>query len=119
MQLEDERRRRALTVSGRESYARAHIPGAGFADIPGALSDPASLFAFTLPAAEQFAAAVGRLGIGDGTHVVAYAQDTPMWATRLWWLLRYFGHADTSVLDGGSARISRSSPTAAAASRRR
>jgi thiosulfate/3-mercaptopyruvate sulfurtransferase len=87
--------------SGRESYARAHIPGAGFADIPGALSDPASPFAFTVPAAEQFAAAIGSLGIGDGTHVVAYAQDTPMWATRLWWLLRYFGHADTSVLDGG------------------
>ena len=87
--------------SGRESYTRAHIPGAGFADIPGALSDPASSFAFTLPAAEYFAAAIGRLGIGDGTHVVAYAQDAPMWATRLWWLLRYFGHDDTSVLDGG------------------
>jgi thiosulfate/3-mercaptopyruvate sulfurtransferase len=87
--------------SGRESYTRAHIPGAGFADIPGALSDPASPFAFTLPGAEHFAAAIGRLGIGDGTHVVAYAQDVPMWATRLWWLLRYFGHDDTSVLDGG------------------
>src|ERR1700749_4221053 len=87
--------------SGHESYTRAHLPGAAFADIPGALSDPASPFPFTLPAAEHFAAAAGRLGIGDGTHVVAYAQDSPMWATRLWWLLRYFGHEDTSVLDGG------------------
>jgi thiosulfate/3-mercaptopyruvate sulfurtransferase len=87
--------------SGHESYTLAHIPGAAFADIPGALSDPASPFAFTVPAAERFAAAAGQLGIGDGTHVVAYAQDTPMWATRLWWLLRYFGHEDTSVLDGG------------------
>jgi thiosulfate/3-mercaptopyruvate sulfurtransferase len=87
--------------SGHESYTRAHLPGAAFADIPGALSDPASPFPFTLPAAGDFAAAAGRLGIGDGTHVVAYAQDTPMWATRLWWLLRYFGHEDTSVLDGG------------------
>ena len=42
--------------SGRESYAQAHIPGAGFADIPGALSDPASPFAFTLPAAKCSAA---------------------------------------------------------------
>lgn len=89
--------------SGRESYTRAHIPGAGFADIPGALSDPASPFAFTLPAAEHFAAAAGHLGIGDGTHVVAYAQDAPIWATRLWWLLRYFGHDEVSVLDGGLA----------------
>jgi thiosulfate/3-mercaptopyruvate sulfurtransferase len=87
--------------SGRESYARAHLPGAAFADIPGALSDPASPFPFTLPAAEHFATAIGRLGVGDGSHVVAYAQDAPMWATRLWWLLRYFGHDDTSVLDGG------------------
>lgn len=87
--------------SGYESYTRAHLPGAAFADIPGALSDPASPYPFTLPPAERFAAAAGCLGIGDGTHVVAYAQDTPMWATRLWWLLRYFGHEDTSVLDGG------------------
>jgi thiosulfate/3-mercaptopyruvate sulfurtransferase len=88
-------------VSGRESYTRAHLPGAAFADIPGDLSDPASPFAFTVPTAEHFATAIGRLGAGDGMHIVAYAQDTPMWATRLWWLLRYFGHDDTSVLDGG------------------
>jgi len=87
--------------SGYESYTRAHLPGAAFADIPGALSDPASPYPFTLPPADHFAAQAGRLGIGDGSHVVAYAQDTPMWATRLWWLLRYFGHEDTSVLDGG------------------
>jgi thiosulfate/3-mercaptopyruvate sulfurtransferase len=89
--------------SGHQYYAHAHIPGAGFADIPGALSDPASPFAFAVPTPEHFAAAAGRLGIGDGTHVVAYAQDTPMWATRLWWLLRYFGHDEVSVLDGGLA----------------
>jgi thiosulfate/3-mercaptopyruvate sulfurtransferase len=87
--------------SGREDYERAHIPGAAFADIPGALSDPDSPFPFTLPAAERFAAAAGRLGIGPGTHVVVYAQDTPMWATRLWWQLRFFGFDAVSVLDGG------------------
>jgi thiosulfate/3-mercaptopyruvate sulfurtransferase len=89
--------------SGRPGYARAHLPGAGFADIPGELSDPASPFAFTVPGPERFAAAAGRLGIGDATHVVAYSADAPMWATRLWWLLRYFGHDGTSVLDGGLA----------------
>ena len=88
-------------VSGRADYASAHLPGAAFADIPGELSDPGSPFAFTVPAADRFAEATGRLGVGDGTHVVAYAHDTPMWATRLWWLLRYFGHDDVSVLDGG------------------
>ncbi|HET9081709.1 MAG TPA: sulfurtransferase [Trebonia sp.] len=89
--------------SGRGTYAPAHIPGAAFADITGELSDPESPFAFTLPSARHFAAAIGRMGVGDGTHVVAYAQDAPMWATRLWWLLRYFGHDDVSVLDGGLA----------------
>jgi thiosulfate/3-mercaptopyruvate sulfurtransferase len=88
-------------VSGRETYAPAHIPGAAFADIPGELSDPESPFHFTVPSAELFSAAAGRLGIGPGTHVVAYAQESPMWATRLWWLLRFFGFDDVSVLDGG------------------
>jgi thiosulfate/3-mercaptopyruvate sulfurtransferase len=88
-------------ASGRPAYERAHIPGAAFADIPGELSDPESPFAFTLPSGEWFAAAAGRLGIGEGTRVVVYAQDTPMWATRLWWQLRFFGFDDVSVLDGG------------------
>jgi thiosulfate/3-mercaptopyruvate sulfurtransferase len=87
--------------SGRAGYTADHIPGAGFADIPGALSDPDSPLPFTLPAAERFAQAAGRLGIGDGTHVVVYAQDSPIWATRLWWQLRYFGFDAVSVLDGG------------------
>jgi thiosulfate/3-mercaptopyruvate sulfurtransferase len=87
--------------SGRPGYEQAHIPGAAFADIAGELSDPDSPFPFTLPSGERFAAAAGSLGIGPGTHVVVYAQDTPMWATRLWWLLRFFGFDAVSVLDGG------------------
>jgi thiosulfate/3-mercaptopyruvate sulfurtransferase len=87
--------------SGRTEYDERHIPGAAFADIAGDLSDPASPFPFTIPSPERFADAAGRLGIGPGTHVVVYAQDTPMWATRLWWLLRYFGFDSVSVLDGG------------------
>jgi thiosulfate/3-mercaptopyruvate sulfurtransferase len=87
--------------SGRETYAAAHIPGAVFADISGELSDPRSPFPFTLPSAEHFTPAAGRLGIGDGVHVVVYAQDSPMWATRLWWQLRFFGFDAVSVLDGG------------------
>jgi thiosulfate/3-mercaptopyruvate sulfurtransferase len=87
--------------SGRGGYEQGHIPGAAFADIPGALSDPGSPYPFTIPSASRFAAAAGRLGIGTGVHVVAYAQESPMWATRLWWLLRYFGFDSLSVLDGG------------------
>jgi thiosulfate/3-mercaptopyruvate sulfurtransferase len=90
-----------VVKSGRPGYEQAHIPGAAFADIPGELSDPGSPFAFTVPSAELFAAAIGRLGVSGDAHVIAYAQDAVMWATRLWWLLRYFGHDAVSVLDGG------------------
>ena len=87
--------------SGRRSYDEAHIPGAVFADIPGALSDPDSPFRFTLPRPDRFSRAMGDLGVGSGTRVVASGQESPMWASRLWWLLRYFGFDEVRVLDGG------------------
>lgn len=87
--------------SGRAAYEARHVPGAVFADIPGELSDPKAPYPFTLPSAARFAEAIGRLGVGPGTEVVVYSQDSPMWATRLWWMLRYFGHEDVGVLDGG------------------
>jgi thiosulfate/3-mercaptopyruvate sulfurtransferase len=90
-----------VVASGRATFEAAHIPGAVFADIPGALSKQDSPFPFTLPTAEHFATAMGALGVGPNTRVVAYAQESPMWATRLWWLLRYFGFEYVEVLDGG------------------
>jgi thiosulfate/3-mercaptopyruvate sulfurtransferase len=85
----------------RDAFAREHLPGARFADLVEDLADPAAPFPFALPSPERFAWRIALLGVGDGTPVVAYAQDGPMWATRLWWLLRYFGHDDVRVLDGG------------------
>lgn len=87
--------------SGRAGYDAGHLPGAAFADLAGDMADPASPYPFTLPDAARFEAAAGLLGIGPGTHVVAYARGSVMWATRLWWLLGYFGFDDVSVLDGG------------------
>jgi thiosulfate/3-mercaptopyruvate sulfurtransferase len=46
---------------------------------------------------------MGALGVGPSTRVVAYSSDAPMWACRIWWLLRYFGFDDVRVLDGGLA----------------
>jgi thiosulfate/3-mercaptopyruvate sulfurtransferase len=85
----------------REVYDREHLPGAAFADLRGALSDPDSEHSFTNPTPERFAAAIGALGVGPGTHVVLYAQGWPIWATRLWWLLYLNGFDDVSLLDGG------------------
>lgn len=87
--------------SGRASYESGHIPGAVFADIPAELSDVDSPFRFTLPDAGHFERAVGSLGVGDGSRVVVYAQESPIWASRMWWLLRYFGFDSVRLLDGG------------------
>ncbi|WP_320670106.1 sulfurtransferase [Patulibacter defluvii] len=87
----------------RAAYEREHLPGAAYVDIPRELSDPDGRYPFAWPSAERFAAAAGALGIGEGTHVVVYSAGAPMWATRLWFLLRGFGFDDVSVLDGGLA----------------
>lgn len=87
--------------SGLATYRETHIPGAGFADLIDALAVPGSRFPFALPSASRFACGLGALGVGPGTHVICYAQESPMWATRLWWLLRYFGFDSVSLLDGG------------------
>jgi thiosulfate/3-mercaptopyruvate sulfurtransferase len=89
-------------TSGLASFSsEGHIPGALFADLISDLAVPGSPFPFAIPPAVRFEAGVRALGISPDTHVVTYAQEAPMWATRLWWLFRYFGFDNVSVLDGG------------------
>lgn len=90
--------------SGRAGYAQGHIPGAGFLDLQGELSDPESDLRFTLPPAAQFEAAMSRHGVGPGTRVVLYSQTTMQWATRVWWMLAAFGFDAAMVLNGGLAK---------------
>jgi thiosulfate/3-mercaptopyruvate sulfurtransferase len=89
--------------AGREAYLKAHIPGAGYADLNHDLS--ASIQAHTgrhpLPAPEAFARRMGALGIGNDSQVVAYDEANGSFAARLWWLLRWIGHQRVAVLDGG------------------
>lgn len=87
-------------TSGRAAWERGHIPGAEFADLF-ELSDPNSPLPFMLPTAEHFAACMSKLGVGPGTHVIAYDAAGSTWAARLWWMLRVFGFDAVSVLDGG------------------
>jgi thiosulfate/3-mercaptopyruvate sulfurtransferase len=87
--------------SGRLGWEEAHVPGSRFADLVDALSDPEAPYAFTLPSAERFGEAIAHLGVGDDTLVVTYDRDVGMWAARLWWMLRVFGHDRAAVLDGG------------------
>ncbi len=91
--------------AGREAYAASHIPGAVFLDLEADLSAPVREHGgrHPLPAPEQLAARLGRAGIGNATRVVAYDDQGGMYAARLWWLLRWLGHDDVYVMDGGFA----------------
>lgn len=84
-------------------FAAAHIPGAAFFDID-AIADTASPLPHMLPAPDCFAEQVGRLGIGNDTHVIAYDSNDFMASARVWWTFRVFGHDRVSVLDGGFRR---------------
>ena len=80
---------------------RAHIPGGAFLDLGRDLSDTRSKFAFTLPQTGHLERAFGEAGIGPKTRVVLYTTTNPMWATRVWWMLRASGFDNVAVLDGG------------------
>ena len=84
--------------AGRGLYLAGHIPGASYLDVDADLSAPPGAGGrHPLPAAEDFAAAASRAGIGAGVFVVAYGNlGGP---ERLWWLLRHFGHDDCAVID--------------------
>lgn len=90
---------------GREAYASARIPHALYAhldhDLSGKVS--ASTGRHPLPPIDEMAARLGRWGIDAQVQVVAYDQSSAAYAARLWWLLRWLGHAKVAVLDGGFA----------------
>lgn len=90
---------------GEEEYAGARIPHARYAhldrDLSGAVS--ASTGRHPLPPAERLADQLGRWGIDSHSQVVAYDQGPGAYAARLWWMLRWLGHRQVAVLDGGLA----------------
>ncbi|MFN2561372.1 MAG: sulfurtransferase [Jatrophihabitans sp.] len=90
--------------SGRDAYAAGHLPGAVWLDVDTDLSEPASPSEGRHPVAtpERFAAALGRIGVAEGTAVVAYDDAGGSHAARLWWMLHVLGEP-SAVLDGGLA----------------
>jgi thiosulfate/3-mercaptopyruvate sulfurtransferase len=84
-------------------YRAGHIPGAHFIDLDRELSAPPGPGRHPLPDIADFGAAMRRHGVTNRCPVVVYDAATGMSAARAWWLLRYFGHPDVSILDGGFA----------------
>jgi thiosulfate/3-mercaptopyruvate sulfurtransferase len=93
----------AQNRNGRAEYEAGHIPGAVFFDID-AISDRGSPLPHMLPRPEEFAQAVGALGIGDGMRIVVYDGAGLFSAPRVWWTFRTFGARDVAILDGGAPR---------------
>jgi thiosulfate/3-mercaptopyruvate sulfurtransferase len=88
----------------REEYDAGHIPGAVFVDWTRDIVDTADPVPVQIARPELFAAKMSELGIGDETLVVAYDDYKHIFAGRLAWALRYYGHDAVRVLDGGWAR---------------
>ncbi|MFE2884604.1 sulfurtransferase [Streptomyces graminifolii] len=88
------------SASGREAWAERRLPGSRHADLTGELSDHEAPYHFAVPAPEALAAALARLGVGEGSEVVSYDSGGGIWAARLWWMLRAIG-VPAAVLDGG------------------
>jgi thiosulfate/3-mercaptopyruvate sulfurtransferase len=87
---------------GRELYLDGHIPGAVFVDLDTGLAGPPGAGGrHPLPAVEEFGAAMRAAGVSGDRPVVVYDAGNSIAAARAWWILRYFGHPDVRVLDGG------------------
>ena len=83
-----------------EEFAAEHIAGAQFFDID-VVSDRTSDLPHMVPPARQFEEQVAALGISNETNIVVYDSHGLFSAARVWWLFKYFGISNVSVLDGG------------------
>lgn len=99
---------------GHEQYLAGHVPGASYVDLETDLADPAAgdeRGRHPLPDPGRFAAAMRRCGVDLRRPVVVYDDVSGTSAARAWWLLRYHGHPDVRLLDGGwSAYVASGGP---------
>ncbi|WP_028614717.1 sulfurtransferase [Halopseudomonas pelagia] len=89
---------------GRFDFAAGHIPGARYLHLDDDLSArvvPGTTGRHPLPAPGVLQARLQRAGLNNADQVVVYDDGAGLFAARLWWLLRWLGHTQVKVLDGG------------------
>jgi thiosulfate/3-mercaptopyruvate sulfurtransferase len=93
------------TEKGRREWAAGHIPGAYFMHVDEDLSGAKTgrNGRHPLPRIEEFAARLNACGVAPETRVIVYDDGGGSFAGRLWWMLRWLGHARVALLDGGFA----------------
>ncbi len=93
----------ANPAAGRTAYQAGHLPGAHYLHLDDNLSGAktGTNGRHPLPNPDTLLARLRSLGLSDGTLAVAYDAQGSMYAARLWWLLRWLGHGEVAVLDGG------------------
>lgn len=91
------------TRDARKEYEAAHIPGAVFFDVDG-IADRSIALPHMLPSPEQFATAVGALGIDEKQRIVVYDSVGLSSAPRVWWTFKVMGARDVVILEGGLPR---------------
>jgi thiosulfate/3-mercaptopyruvate sulfurtransferase len=92
--------------AGRAHYDDEHLPGAVHADLNRDLSVPQTPGSgrHPLPTPSAFETQLRRWGVSGDSVIVAYDDGNSMYAARLWWMLRWLGHEQSLVLDGGMRR---------------
>ena len=81
-------------------YLQGHIPGAAYFDHQ-AFSDSTSPYMCTISSEADLARQIGNAGISNDSEVILYACGMLPYALRAWWVLRYAGHENVRVLNGG------------------
>ena len=112
--LELHRRERSLVLldtsfdiadvdAGLRTWRAGHLPGSLYLHLDNDLSGAKTgrNGRHPLPDRADFARTLGRCGISPQTTVVALDRQGGMYAARAWWMLRWMGHDDVAVLDGG------------------
>jgi thiosulfate/3-mercaptopyruvate sulfurtransferase len=98
--LENENIRIYDATIANDMYRQGHIPGAAFFD-HGKFSDPQGDYDYTLLPEAKLVEQFGNIGISNESDVIFYSCGMLPYAARAWWMLRYAGHNNVRVLNGG------------------